>query len=196
MQRPTGLGCGKRRVRKPALRRQRGIQIRSPIRRAGFPTCRIDALSHRLGTRQTWRHRWDESECGGYSSMRSFGLNQTGAHVSEANTWSKYLTDYNEGLGLVYERFVLNDFLDDLRRRHNIQSVLEAPLYGMAGVSGINDVDFARKGVSRHHGGRHRRAHSGRAAHLAGRSGPVAQSGLHPARSMGHICPLPTTAST
>jgi hypothetical protein len=64
------------------------------------------------------------------------------------NTWRKYLTDYNEGLGLVYERFVLNDFLDDLRVRHNIRSVLEAPLYGMAGVSGINDVILAQNGVS------------------------------------------------
>lgn len=63
------------------------------------------------------------------------------------NTWRKYLTDYNEGLGLVYERFVLNDFLDDLRQQYAIQSVLEAPLYGMAGVSGINDVIFAQNGV-------------------------------------------------
>ena len=62
-------------------------------------------------------------------------------------TWRRYLTDYNEGLGLVYERFVLNDFLGNLRQRHRIQSVLEAPLYGMAGVSGINDVIFARRGV-------------------------------------------------
>ena len=67
--------------------------------------------------------------------------------MSDENTWRKYLTDYNEGLGLVYERFVLNDFLDDLRRRHAIHSVLEAPLYGMAGVSGINDVMLARAGV-------------------------------------------------
>ena len=63
------------------------------------------------------------------------------------NSWQKYLTDYNEGLGLVYERFVLNDFLDDLRRRYAIRSVLEAPLYGMAGVSGINNVVFAQQGV-------------------------------------------------
>ena len=34
------------------------------------------------------------------------------------NTWRKYLTDYNEGLGLVYERFVLNDFLEQLRQQH------------------------------------------------------------------------------
>ena len=61
--------------------------------------------------------------------------------------WRKYLTDYNEGLGLVYERFVLNDFLDDLRRRFHIHTVLEAPLYGMAGVSGINSYQLARSGV-------------------------------------------------
>ncbi|MFZ1402377.1 MAG: methyltransferase domain-containing protein [Anaerolineae bacterium] len=60
--------------------------------------------------------------------------------------WQKYLTDYNEGLGLVYERFVLNDFLADLRERYGIQTVLEAPLYGMAGVSGINSVGLAQAG--------------------------------------------------
>jgi len=64
-----------------------------------------------------------------------------------SDTWRTYLTNYDEGLGLVYERFVLNDFLDELRRRHQIRSVLEAPLYGMAGVSGINDVIFAQHGV-------------------------------------------------
>lgn len=58
--------------------------------------------------------------------------------------WKRYLTDYNEGLGLVYERFVLNDFLLALRREHGLESVLEAPLFGMAGVSGINSVALAR----------------------------------------------------
>jgi SAM-dependent methyltransferase len=60
--------------------------------------------------------------------------------------WQQYLTDYNEGLGLVYERFVLNDFLLELRQRYNVQTVLEAPLYGMAGVSGINSVALAEAG--------------------------------------------------
>jgi hypothetical protein len=63
------------------------------------------------------------------------------------NSWRKYLTDYNEGLGLVYERFVLNDFLEDLRRRYAVHSLLEAPLYGMAGVSGINSYALASAGV-------------------------------------------------
>jgi hypothetical protein len=63
-------------------------------------------------------------------------------------TWKRYLTDYNEGLGLVYERFVLNDFLLALCQEFGIQSVLEAPLFGMAGVSGINSVAFAQAGVN------------------------------------------------
>ncbi len=61
-------------------------------------------------------------------------------------TWKRYLTEYNEGLGLVYERFVLNDFLQALRQESNIQTVLEAPLFGMAGVSGINSVALAQAG--------------------------------------------------
>jgi hypothetical protein len=62
-------------------------------------------------------------------------------------TWKRYLSDYNEGLGLVYERFVLNDFLLALRKEFGIESVLEAPLFGMAGVSGINSVALAQAGA-------------------------------------------------
>ncbi|MFN2242885.1 MAG: class I SAM-dependent methyltransferase, partial [Anaerolineae bacterium] len=62
-------------------------------------------------------------------------------------TWKHYLSDYNEGLGLVYERFVLNDFLLALREEYGLQSVLEAPLFGMAGVSGINSVALAQAGA-------------------------------------------------
>ncbi|NIV36633.1 MAG: hypothetical protein GWN58_46525, partial [Anaerolineae bacterium] len=62
-------------------------------------------------------------------------------------SWKRYLTDYNEGLGLVYERFVLNDFLLALRKEFGIESVLEAPLFGMAGVSGINSVALAQSDV-------------------------------------------------
>ena len=61
-------------------------------------------------------------------------------------TWKKYLTDYNEGLGLVYERLVLNDYLDGLLKDHDLQTVLEAPVFGMAGVSGINSVHLAQQG--------------------------------------------------
>jgi SAM-dependent methyltransferase len=60
--------------------------------------------------------------------------------------WKKYLTDWNEGLGVVYERFVLNDYLDRLVDDYGVRTVLEAPLYGMAGVSGINSVRLAERG--------------------------------------------------
>ncbi len=60
--------------------------------------------------------------------------------------WKKYLTDWNEGLGVVYERFILNDYLDKIVNHHPIRTVLEAPLYGMAGVSGINSVRLAERG--------------------------------------------------
>lgn len=60
--------------------------------------------------------------------------------------WKKYLTDYNEGLGLVYERFVLNDYLESILAAHPVRTVLEVPLYGMAGVSGINSVPLAQAG--------------------------------------------------
>lgn len=60
--------------------------------------------------------------------------------------WEQHLQDYNEGLGLVYERFVLNDFLRELRRAYPIRTVLEAPIYGMAGVAGINSVILAQDG--------------------------------------------------
>lgn len=62
-------------------------------------------------------------------------------------TWGVYLHDYNEGLGLVYERLVLNDFLEQLADKNKIESALEAPIFGMAGVSGINSVHLAKLGV-------------------------------------------------
>ena len=65
---------------------------------------------------------------------------------AQAPEWKRWMTDYNEGLGLVYERFVLNDLLARLCRRYNVANVLEAPIYGMAGVSGINSVALARSG--------------------------------------------------
>ncbi len=62
--------------------------------------------------------------------------------------WQKYLTDHNEGLGLVYERLILNDMLDRVTNQHRIHTVLEAPIFGMAGVSGINSVRFAQRGCA------------------------------------------------
>jgi SAM-dependent methyltransferase len=62
--------------------------------------------------------------------------------------WQKNLTDYDEGLGVVYERIVLNRYLLALKRKYALETVLEAPLYGMAGVSGINSVPLAQAGCA------------------------------------------------
>lgn len=62
--------------------------------------------------------------------------------------WLHWMHEYNEGLGLVYERLILNDYLDSLVNRFAVSTVLEAPIYGMAGMSGINSVRFAQRGCS------------------------------------------------
>ena len=60
--------------------------------------------------------------------------------------WRCGSEDDNEGLGLVYERVVLNEYLEGLVHRYGIRQVLEAPIYGMAGVTGINSVVLAQLG--------------------------------------------------
>ncbi|MBI5410247.1 MAG: class I SAM-dependent methyltransferase [Nitrospirae bacterium] len=55
---------------------------------------------------------------------------------------------YDEGLGTVYERFMLNDYFERLMNSHDIKNILEVPFYGMTGLTGINSVYFAGKGCS------------------------------------------------
>ena len=56
------------------------------------------------------------------------------------------IVDFDEGLGTVYERFILNDFFDLLIDSYEIDRVLEVPIYGMTGLTGINSVQFVRRG--------------------------------------------------
>ena len=56
------------------------------------------------------------------------------------------IVDFDEGLGTVYERFILNDFFDLLIDSYVIDRVLEVPIYGMTGLTGINSVQFVRRG--------------------------------------------------
>ena len=56
------------------------------------------------------------------------------------------IIDFDEGLGTTYERFVLNDFLDSLIDSYAIDRVLEVPIYGMTGLTGINGIQFVRRG--------------------------------------------------
>lgn len=54
--------------------------------------------------------------------------------------------EYNEGLGTVYEKLVLNDFFEKLIKDYKIKSVLEAPIFGMSGIPGMNSFVLAKYG--------------------------------------------------
>jgi SAM-dependent methyltransferase len=54
--------------------------------------------------------------------------------------------NFDEGLGTVYERFMLNGLFDSLIDSYPINNVLEVPIYGMTGLTGINSVRFADRG--------------------------------------------------
>ena len=52
------------------------------------------------------------------------------------------------GIGVVYEQFMLAELLLKTAKKYRVKTALEAPLYGMAGITGINSVPLARNGVS------------------------------------------------
>lgn len=53
---------------------------------------------------------------------------------------------FDEGLGTVYERFMLNNYFDGLIEAHQPREILEVPIYGMTGLTGINSVRFVERG--------------------------------------------------
>jgi hypothetical protein len=62
-------------------------------------------------------------------------------------TWKDYFENPDEGLGTTYERFVLHGFFERMRKEYSIRSVLEAPSFGMTGISGINSLWWAAQGI-------------------------------------------------
>ena len=56
--------------------------------------------------------------------------------------------DFNEGLGTVYERFILNSILDKILVKYHLKNILEYPVYGMTGVDGINSIHLAKNNVN------------------------------------------------
>lgn len=61
--------------------------------------------------------------------------------------WRSYVTDNDEGLGTVYERFALDDVLSAAVERTGATSILHAPSFGMMGFPGIDAVMLARRGL-------------------------------------------------
>lgn len=50
-------------------------------------------------------------------------------------------------MGTTYERFILHRYFEQLRSAYGVESVLEAPCFGMTGISGINSIWWASNGA-------------------------------------------------
>lgn len=62
------------------------------------------------------------------------------------NEWEKYFYHPDEGLGTTYERFILHSLFEVIDKNFDIHIVVEAPIFGMTGISGINSIWWAKKG--------------------------------------------------
>ena len=60
--------------------------------------------------------------------------------------WQNYFETRHEGLGTTYERFVLHGYFRRIRNQYGVETVLEAPVFGMTGISGINSMWWAMQG--------------------------------------------------
>ncbi len=70
------------------------------------------------------------------------------AFLSVLQTWPEYYTDPDEGLGTTYERFILHRYFRLIQSRFAIESVLEAPSFGMTGISGINSLWWSKNNIT------------------------------------------------
>ena len=75
-------------------------------------------------------------------------MNKNPAFLEIINTWQSYYDHFDEGLGTTYERFILHRYFKYLKDTYDISSVLEAPGFGMTGVSGINSLWWAKQGIT------------------------------------------------
>ncbi len=62
-------------------------------------------------------------------------------------TWRDYFVNPHEGIGTTYERFILHRYFEQLRKQYSIEKVLECPIFGMTGLSGINSLWWAQNDV-------------------------------------------------
>jgi len=61
--------------------------------------------------------------------------------------WQHYFKNHNEGLGTTYERFILHQYFEKIKRNYSVQNVVEVPSFGMTGISGINSMWWASHGA-------------------------------------------------
>jgi len=69
-----------------------------------------------------------------------------GTMLSITRVWHQYFQNHHEGFGTTYERFILHHYFEKIKKEYSVQNVLEAPSFGMTGVSGINSMWWGYKG--------------------------------------------------
>jgi len=63
--------------------------------------------------------------------------------------WKNYFTvSRHEGLGSSYERIIINNKISEICNQYQVKNIFEGPSFGFTGLSGINSVDLARKGLN------------------------------------------------
>lgn len=63
------------------------------------------------------------------------------------HAWRDYFDNPHEGLGSTYERFILHRLFEGIEKKYKVRKVLEAPSFGMTGISGINSMWWGRRGA-------------------------------------------------
>ena len=63
--------------------------------------------------------------------------------------WQNYFSEEpNEGLGSSYERIILNNKLREIIKKYKCETLLEVPIFGFTGITGINSITVAKSGIS------------------------------------------------
>ncbi len=57
--------------------------------------------------------------------------------------WKHYFENPDEGMGSSYERIMLNEKLFSVAKLFKVKKILEAPIFGFTGLSGINSLGLA-----------------------------------------------------
>jgi SAM-dependent methyltransferase len=63
-------------------------------------------------------------------------------------SWKTYFDNHNEGLGSSYERVILNNLLLSLKVEYDITEVIEVPIFGFTGITGLNSLDLYSHGCN------------------------------------------------
>jgi len=66
--------------------------------------------------------------------------------INEKN-WENFFYKSNEGLGTFYDRILIEKFTNKIIEKYKVKNVLEYPILGLNGITGLNSIFFAKRGI-------------------------------------------------